>query len=74
VLFRLNRCIVQGWHACTKVTILFRQEQPDSIHKGANAMSKGMDSKKQSKKEPARTMKEKRTAKKAKKEARGGMR
>jgi len=32
-------------------------------------MSKGMDSKKQTKKAPARTMKEKRAAKKAKKEA-----
>ena len=37
-------------------------------------MSKGMDSKKQCKKEPAKTMKEKRAAKKAKKEAKGGMR
>ena len=36
-------------------------------------MSKGMDSKKQTKKEPARTMKEKRAAKRAKKTARGGM-
>ncbi len=36
-------------------------------------MSKGMDSKKQTKKEPARTMKEKRAAKRAKKAARGGM-
>lgn len=37
-------------------------------------MSKGMDSKKQTKKEPAMTMKEKRAAKKAKKEAKGAMR
>lgn len=37
-------------------------------------MSKGMDQKKQTKKEPARTMKEKRAAKRAKKEARGAMR
>lgn len=37
-------------------------------------MSKGMDSKKQTKKEPAKTMKEKRAAKKAKKASRGGMR
>lgn len=36
-------------------------------------MSKGMDSKKQTRKEPARTMKEKRAAKRAKKAARGGM-
>lgn len=36
-------------------------------------MSKGMDSKKQTKKEPARTMKEKRAAKRAKKAARGSM-
>lgn len=34
-------------------------------------MSKGMDSKKQTKKEPVRTMKEKRAAKRAKKAARG---
>jgi hypothetical protein len=32
-------------------------------------MSKGMDSRKQTKKAPAKTLKEKRTAKKAKKEA-----
>ena len=37
-------------------------------------MSKGLDQKKQTKKEPARTMKEKRAAKKAKKDARGAMR
>lgn len=37
-------------------------------------MSKGMDQKKQTKKEPTRTMKEKRAAKKAKKDARGTMR
>jgi len=37
-------------------------------------MSKGMDSKKQGKKEPAKTMKEKRAAKKAKKESKGAMR
>jgi hypothetical protein len=37
-------------------------------------MSKGMDSKKQAKKEPAKTMKEKRAAKKAKKEGKGGLR
>ena len=36
-------------------------------------MSKGMDSKKQTKKEPAKTMKEKRAAKQAKKAARGSM-
>ncbi len=36
-------------------------------------MSKGMDSKKQTKKEPTRTLKEKRAAKKAKKEGRGAM-
>jgi hypothetical protein len=36
-------------------------------------MSKGMDSKKQTRKEPAKTMKEKRAAKRAKKAARGGM-
>ena len=36
-------------------------------------MSKGMDSRKQTKKEPVRTMKEKRAAKRAKKAARGGM-
>jgi len=40
---------------------------------GANLMSKGMDSKKQGKKEPAKTMKEKRAAKKAKKESKGAM-
>lgn len=37
-------------------------------------MSKGMDSKKQTRKVPAKTMKEKRAAKKAKKESKGGMR
>jgi hypothetical protein len=36
-------------------------------------MSKGMDSKKQTRKEPAKTMKEKRAAKRAKKAARGSM-
>ena len=36
-------------------------------------MSKGMDSKKQTKKEPTKTLKEKRAAKKAKKEGRGAM-
>ena len=36
-------------------------------------MSKGMDSKKQTKKEPVRSMKEKRAAKRAKKAARGSM-
>lgn len=36
-------------------------------------MSKGMDSKKQTKKEPAKTMKEKRAAKRAKRAARGGI-
>ena len=36
-------------------------------------MSKGLDSKKQTKKEPTRTLKEKRAAKKAKKEGRGAM-
>jgi hypothetical protein len=36
-------------------------------------MSKGMDSKKQTRKEPARTMKEKRAAKRAKRAARGAM-
>jgi hypothetical protein len=45
-----------------------------SITQGANRMSKGMDSKKQGKKEPAKTMKEKRAAKKAKKEGKGGLR
>jgi len=45
-----------------------------AILKGGITMSKGMDSKKQSKKEPAKTMKEKRAAKKAKKEAKGGLR
>jgi hypothetical protein len=37
-------------------------------------MSKGMNSKKQTRKEPARTMLEKRAAKKAKKAAKGAMR
>jgi hypothetical protein len=37
-------------------------------------MSKGMDRKKQTKKAPAKTMKEKRAAKKAKKEARSFLR
>jgi hypothetical protein len=36
-------------------------------------MSKGMDSKKQTRKEPTKTMKEKRAAKRAKKAARGSM-
>lgn len=40
------------------------QEQP---------MSKGMDSKKQTKKPPAKTMKEKRAAKKSKKDSRGSL-
>jgi hypothetical protein len=42
--------------------------------RGAEAMSKGMDRKKQTKKAPAMTMKEKKAAKKAKKEARGSVR
>jgi hypothetical protein len=58
----LVRCIVDG----VRIGL--------TTFKGANAMSKGMDSKKQGKKEPAKTMKEKRAAKKAKKEARGGLR
>ena len=37
-------------------------------------MSKGMDSKKTAKKEPAKSMKEKRAAKKAKKDSKGAMR
>lgn len=37
-------------------------------------MSKGMDSKKTAKKEPAKSMKEKRAAKKAKKDNKGAMR
>jgi len=37
-------------------------------------MSKGLDQKKQTKKEPTRTMKEKRAAKKAKKDAMRSMR
>jgi hypothetical protein len=37
--------------------------------KGAKTMSKGMNSRKQTKKAPAKTMKEKKAAKKAKKEA-----
>jgi hypothetical protein len=37
-------------------------------------MSKGMDSRKQTKKAPAKTMKEKKAAKKAKKEANRSMR
>lgn len=36
-------------------------------------MSKGMDSKKQGKKEPAKSMKEKRAAKRAKRDSRGAM-
>ncbi len=38
---------------------------------GENAVSKGMDQKKQDKKKPAKTLEEKRAAKKAKKAARG---
>jgi len=63
VLFFLNRCIVD-----------VARNDLATILKGENAMSKGMDSKKQGKKEPAKTMKEKRAAKKAKKEGKGGMR
>jgi len=37
-------------------------------------MSKGMNSKKQTRKEPAKTMLEKRAAKKAKKQSKGAMR
>lgn len=37
-------------------------------------MSKGLDRKKQARKEPAKSMMEKRAAKKAKKAAKGGMR
>jgi hypothetical protein len=40
---------------------------------GVITMSKGMDSKKQTKKAPEKTMKEKRAAKRAKKAARGAM-
>jgi hypothetical protein len=84
VLFRLNRCIVWERHACTKYVAPITAPgilplYPvriglAAIRKGAFTMSKGMDSKKQSKKEPAKTMKEKRAAKKAKKESKGGMR
>jgi ferredoxin len=38
-------------------------------NEGAKTMSKGMNSRKQTKKAPAKTMKEKKAAKKAKKEA-----
>lgn len=37
-------------------------------------MSKGMDSKKQTRKEPTKSLMEKRAAKKAKRDAKGGMR
>jgi hypothetical protein len=75
VLFRLNRCIVQGGDTPTHDNYLIPSGNSlTPILKGANAMSKGMDSKKQGKKEPAKTMKEKRAAKKAKKEGKGGMR
>jgi hypothetical protein len=40
---------------------------------GENAMSKGMDQKKQEKKKPAKTLDEKRAAKKAKKAARASL-
>jgi hypothetical protein len=53
---------------------LTRQERPGDNPQRSAAMSKGMDSKKQGKKEPAKTMKEKRAAKKAKKEGKGGLR
>ena len=42
-----------------------------SPHTGANSMSKGMNQKKQEKKKPAKSLDEKRAAKKAKKVARG---
>ena len=42
--------------------------------KGAETMSKGMDSRKQTKKAPAKTLKEKRAEKKAKKETNRSMR
>ena len=41
---------------------------------GVKAMSKGMNSKKQNRKAPAKTMMEKRAAKKAKKASKGAMR
>jgi len=57
------------------VYCLRRQEPGNSTQSfGALTMSKGMDSKKQTRKEPAKTMKEKRAAKKAKKAAKGSMR
>ncbi len=42
-----------------------------SPHTGVNSMSKGMNQKKQEKKKPAKSLDEKRAAKKAKKVARG---
>lgn len=39
---------------------------------GVRKMSKGMDQKKETKKKPTKTIKEKRAEKKAKKESRGG--
>jgi hypothetical protein len=42
-----------------------------STHLEEDAMSKGMERKKEGKKKPAKTLEEKRAAKKAKREARG---
>jgi hypothetical protein len=48
--------------------------RPPSTVKGVIAMSKGLNSKKQTRKAPAKTMMEKRAAKKAKRAAKGTMR
>lgn len=62
-VFRFHGCIL-----CTSRNDL------TTILQRAKAMSKGMNSKKQTRKEPAKTMLEKRAARKAKKAAKGAMR
>jgi hypothetical protein len=59
----------RGWVYCQR-----RQEPLATRLQGVNAMSKGMNSKKQTRKAPAKTMLEKRAAKKAKKATKGALR
>jgi hypothetical protein len=62
-LFGWDRCIVRG-----------ARNHLATIHQGVKAMSKGMNSKKQTRKAPAKSMLEKRAAKRGKKAGKGAMR
>jgi len=73
--FRKHSLIDGGfWWKLLQLVIHRIYAQDESCdHSGVKMMSKGMDSKKQTRKEPAKTMKEKRAAKRAKRAARGAM-